>query len=556
MPSSLWRALALTFATFSLIVVIIDSANWRLDTNEGIYWHAPAADGYATVLNVDGDVAPLGGIRAGDRIRPASGAFSDRELYSTWPAGTVLQWDVRRGDRTFRATTTVEAPSSTELMFLAVVQCFRFAMIGVGILVAVRRPDAREARALVAFLTTIGLAAYVVPPWLPDDLLLPADALKIPLIIIGFGYATLFACLFPATSGGGLRAIIRRIALPLALGTAALSLVMSVVKRVVYHGSLPYQQQMTAIVQDLLYLLMAMMVVSFVIGAVAARGPDRQRALWASGSVLVGFSGVFFSIAAQVLNVFTPSMQFVQMTIVAIPIGLGYTILRHRTIDIGFVISRALVLTVVSFVVVAAFGLIERTIGKLFIDESHIASRTVEIALALGVGFSFRALHVRVERAIDYLFFRERQRSLAALRAFQRDVFYIEDPGIVVEQTIDLISQHADAAEVRIVGEAAATSDDPLFVRLRSSRLPVKLRDTATALHGEFAFPMVVRGTLTGALIVAAKRNGETYDPVERDLLTEIAERAGIALDALQTVAIRRELEELRSATGGALPAF
>jgi hypothetical protein len=249
-------------------------------------------------------------------------------------------------------------------------------------------------------------------------------------------------------------------------------------------------------------------------------------------------------------------MQFVQVTIVAIPIGLGYTILRHRTIDIGFVISRALVLTVVSFVVVAAFGLIERTIGKLFIDQSHIASRTVEIALALGVGFSFRALHVRVERGIDYLFFRERQRSLAALRAFQRDVFYIEDPGMVVEQTIDLIARHADAAEVRLVGEAAATSDDPLFVRLRSSRQPVKLRDTATALHGEYAFPMVVRGTLTGALIVAAKRNGETYDPVERDLLTEIAERAGIALDALQTIAIRRELEELRTATGGVLPAF
>jgi hypothetical protein len=214
------------------------------------------------------------------------------------------------------------------------------------------------------------------------------------------------------------------------------------------------------------------------------------------------------------------------------------------------------VLTAVSFIVVAAFGLLERALGKLFIDESHIASRTVEIALALGLGFSLRTLHVRVERAVDYLFFRGRQRSLAALRAFQRDVFYIESPDAVIEQTIELVSRHADAAEVRIVGEAAATNDDPLFVRLRSGRLPVKLRDTSTALHGEYAFPMVVRGTLTGALIVAAKRTGETYDPVERDLLAEIAERAGIALDALQTVAIRRELEELRAATGGAVPAF
>jgi GAF domain-containing protein len=165
-------------------------------------------------------------------------------------------------------------------------------------------------------------------------------------------------------------------------------------------------------------------------------------------------------------------------------------------------------------------------------------------------------VHVRVERAVDFLFFRDRQRSLAALRAFQRDVFYIASPEAVIEQTVELVSRHADAAEVRIVGDAAATNDDPLFVRLRSSRAPVKLRDTGTVLHGEYAFPMVVRGTLTGALIVAAKRTGETYDPVERDLLAEIAERAGIALDALHSVAIRRELEELRTATGGAVPTF
>jgi len=95
-----------------------------------------------------------------------------------------------------------------------------------------------------------------------------------------------------------------------------------------------------------------------------------------------------------------------------------------------------------------------------------------------------------------------------------------------------------------------------VFVRLRATHQPVRLRGTDTQLHGELAFPMAVRGVLTGAIIVAAKRSGETYDPVERDLLAEIAERVGIALDALQTQAIRSELESLRAATGGALSAF
>jgi GAF domain-containing protein len=556
MPTSLWRALILLFATFSLFVVAADSVTWQFDSDEGFTSGQVAADGWETVRDVTGNPADVGGLRPGDRIQPVGGSFSDRERFSEWPVGTVLHWNVRRGTQTFATTTRVELAAPAELAFIITVQCFRFAMILMAIVVALRRPDAAEARALANFMVMIGAAGYVAPPWLPDRFLLAAQALKIALIIIGLGYATKFACLFPATSGTGVRAVIRRIALPFAGVAAVFALGTTLAKYGIRAESAPYQSLATAVTQNAMYLMMALMVVAFLIGAIAARGPDRQRALWASGSVLVGFSGIIVNLVALAFDAQAGWLQFAQITIIAIPLGLGYTILRHRTIDIGFVVSRALVLTVVSFIVVAAFGLMERALGKLFIDESHIASRTVEIALALGLGFSLRTLHLRVERAVDFLFFRGRQQSLAALRAFQRDVFYIEDASAVEEQTVALVLRHAGAAAVTIAGEGAATNDDPLFVRLRSSRQPVKLRDTGTALHGEYAFPMVVRGTLTGALIVAAKRNGETYDPVERDLLAEIAERAGIALDALRTVAIRRELEELRAATGGAVPAF
>jgi GAF domain-containing protein len=63
---------------------------------------------------------------------------------------------------------------------------------------------------------------------------------------------------------------------------------------------------------------------------------------------------------------------------------------------------------------------------------------------------------------------------------------------------------------------------------------------------------MFVRGSLAGALILAPKRSGEAYDPEERALLTEIAQRVGLALDALQTLALRRELE-LRAPAGNGL---
>ncbi len=67
---------------------------------------------------------------------------------------------------------------------------------------------------------------------------------------------------------------------------------------------------------------------------------------------------------------------------------------------------------------------------------------------------------------------------------------------------------------------------------------------------------MFVRATLVGALVLAAKRSGEAYDPEENALLTELAQRVGLALDALQTLAMRRELESLMGATGGAATAL
>jgi GAF domain-containing protein len=75
-------------------------------------------------------------------------------------------------------------------------------------------------------------------------------------------------------------------------------------------------------------------------------------------------------------------------------------------------------------------------------------------------------------------------------------------------------------------------------------------------LDAEIAFPMFVRATLVGALVLAVKRTGEAYDPEETALLADLAGRVGLALDALQTATMRRELESLLRATGGAATAL
>jgi hypothetical protein len=569
MPTSLWRALAIAGATLALIVVLADAVDWRQYTNDGTDSGPPAANGYATVLGV-GTTPPAGGLQRGDEIAPVGRAWSPRDTISAWPAGTVEHWSVRRGTHRFRTTTVVPPAAPDDVAYAEIINAWRFAMIAVALVVAIRRPDAAEARALATFLIAFGISAYTVPAWLPDAVLRLVAPLRGALLVMALGYATLFACVFPTPATGGVRGAIRRAIDPL---TTVLMLVVYVASlvRSDYFGTFGGADPLSRLLTYSPLLLLVTMVIALTAGAVGARGADRQRVLWAAGSVLAGFSGVIVAVVVVFVFKQVPDwLRFAQLTIVIIPIGLAYTILRHRTIDIGFVINRAIVLTTVSFVVIGVFALLERALGKIFIDASHVESRSVEIALALGLGFSLRSLHARIERIVDGLFFRRRRRALAELRSFASDVNFITDPDVAIERTVAVVARCADAANAAIFliadgvfGRATAVAaggfpseigeNDPLLVRMRASRKAEQPRELDSELGADIAFPMFVRGTLVGALVLTPKRTGETYDPEEVALLTDLTQRVGLGLDALQTLALRRELDALltRTATGG-----
>jgi hypothetical protein len=570
MPTGLWRVLALVCAVFSLAVVVADALDWPQYTDEHVgIAVTPAAHDYATLISVTGDRHAGGGLRVGDRIQPRGRAWSARDTVSTWPAGTVLTWNVVRDGHRFHARTVVSAPSPDDIVFAEIVNALRFAMLVVAFVVALRRPDAADARALATFLIAFGLASFTVPAWLPDRAIAALASLRGPIVFAGIGYATLFACVFPSPAVRGLRGLIRRLTVPFTLTLCAAFYALTLLRDTPLVAA-ETLARLSTVITDTSFAFLGVMVLAFALGAAGARGPDRPRVLWAAGSVLAGFSGtIAFLILVLVFHQVPEWIRYLQLTLIFTPIGLAYAILRYRTIDIGFVVSRAIVLTTVSVVIIAVFGLLERALGKLFIDASHVASRGVEIALALGLGFSLRSLHARIEQIVDRIFFRRRRQALAELRAFAADVYFITDPDVAIERTVETVARGADAAGVAlfliadgVFGRAAAVDgsglpsevgeNDPLFVRLRATRKPERLRDLGSALEADIAFPLFVRGTLVGALVLAAKRSGETYDPEETALLADLAQRVALALDALQTIALRRELEALSAVAGRA----
>ncbi|MBC5804544.1 MAG: hypothetical protein GIX03_16420 [Candidatus Eremiobacteraeota bacterium] len=324
----------------------------------------------------------------------------------------------------------------------ALFQFIRIVFVVVAALIVFRRPQRADARALAAFLiSTIFVVARW--PWYSATLAGVLDILRSATVVYGLMQALRFATIFPAPSTRGIRrlfehanpyatAVALAIAVYAPLTTIALDVAWSQVTNIV-----------SALSIVLIIYVVAGLASGFLTGAREALPADRQRLRWIAFSIGIGLGGLFVAVALQQLG----ASEFLKapfvLIIAAIPLGTGYAILRHRMLDIGFVVNRALVFGIISALVVAAFSLLEFLLGKYFTSLGHVQSALLEAVLALGIGISLSRIHQRVDHAVDTVFFRERHRAEAALRRLAHEAPNISDPSVLAQRLVAGVSRHA-----------------------------------------------------------------------------------------------------------------
>jgi hypothetical protein len=285
----------------------------------------------------------------------------------------------------------------------------------------------------------------------------------------------------------------------------------------------------------------------------ASRGVERQRAVW----TLVPLAAFFCSFIVGLIA--TSSSSYADTIVVGLvsslvlltaPVALTYAALSRRLIDVGFFLNRAAIFTIVSAIVIGAFILAEWAASAWLANTTHTTSAFVGMVVALGLGISLRYIHRYVERFVDRVFFRKRHEDESALRRFGHEASYISDRSTLLERAVQMVREHTSALGVAIVvrsgaaayvfatdGEQAEVSEnDPGIIALRAWNQPIDLQEFPDSqLPGEFAFPMISRGDLVGALICGPKRDGEAYAPDESGALLVLAHGVGTALDTLSS---------------------
>jgi hypothetical protein len=154
---------------------------------------------------------------------------------------------------------------------------------------------------------------------------------------------------------------------------------------------------------------------------VRVRGVDRNRVGWILAGFTVGLGSIAIANLANLFGSFFPLVpgepswfQFLPVVFpLAIPLAVGYAVVRHHALDVGFVAKRTIVYGVFLILVLAIFVLLDVLVSKTLANNEFEIG--MDVAVALAVGLSFQVFHRRAMRTIDRVFLPERYRAAVAL---------------------------------------------------------------------------------------------------------------------------------------------
>jgi hypothetical protein len=243
-----------------------------------------------------------------------------------------------------------------------------------------------------------------------------------------------------------------------------------------------------------------------------------------------------------ILPVASGAMSFIA------PALLTYAVLKQRLFNLNFALNRTLVYGVVSFILLAAFGLAEWTAEHLVPTAWHNGGALFSAAIALTLFLSFHRLRDWVERHVEKLLFSSWHRNEDTLRRFVAAVGHFEKAPPLCRDFVAEVSRFAKGSRVALYlregdmfkrkaggmdgARPTLPADDRALALMRAERQPLKLNEAHSSLPGALGLPMLDQGTLAGFVLLAQKGDRTDYRPDEIEVLGWATEQVGFALQA------------------------
>jgi hypothetical protein len=283
--------------------------------------------------------------------------------------------------------------------------------------------------------------------------------------------------------------------------------------------------------------------------------------------------GLIVSFAAYAIY-FVPAVprwfaEIVGFAVVIMPVSVIYAVLKHRVLDINFVINRALAYGILSVFVLAFVSLLDWSAGHL-LAEGRFATG-IELLATIAIGFLLDRINHWIQNVVEVVFFRERRAAEDYLRRVARALPYATEESAVTD---GLVQTPVDALQLSAAALYRRSSDGKRFDGIATSRettvappgfdenhLLVRMLesgeqrvwleelrghlDREQAKYYVLAVPVTVRHELVSFVLYGPHRNGSQLDPEEVELLDELAREASRAYDHIDAVHMRERYATL-----------
>ncbi|MEU6023299.1 histidine kinase [Micromonospora sp. NPDC047134] len=225
------------------------------------------------------------------------------------------------------------------------------------------------------------------------------------------------------------------------------------------------------------------------------------------------------------------------LMVVAIPGAMTLAVLRYRLYQLERVINRTLVWLVMSLLVIAGFVAIVALLRDLVVGTDTSNSSLVATGL---IAITFEPLRNRVQRGVNRLLYGDRDDPYAMLTRLGSLLERTGQPHAVPALLADTIAKSLRVPYVAVEVDDPEGGDPPGG---GATRWPQVAHGTPTTSVERF--DMLIHGDRVGQLVVAHRRTGDRFTPMERRILTDVARQATVA------VATARLIRQLRQAREG-----
>jgi serine phosphatase RsbU (regulator of sigma subunit) len=303
-----------------------------------------------------------------------------------------------------------------------------------------------------------------------------------------------------------------------------------------------------------------------------------------SRGFLIGAAGITYYLFFVTLNktpyfLLNPLYLVPNILILAIPVSFGYSIMKYRILDTGFLIKRSIVFGIVTVSIILIYLIFVFLINSYFKEIFKGSNQLFIITFIIVFTFSFDFVNKKAKEFVDKQFFRERYNYRKSLLNFTNEISFINNIDDLISKIRTFLKNTVEISvfDLRILNptylKALDLSNDFTFDRILSkiaynSKEPVQINSINIQELGlneeeyelikekgiDLIIPIFLKDTLLGTLNFGKKVSGKGFSEEDIDLLDSFATQSAICLENsrlnVEELAKKKYEEEVNIARG------